>query len=800
MPLLPQRPTAIVTVAAAVAGLTSFSLSTAGSAQAASTTVTISEVFGGGGNSGAPLRSDFVELYNTSSAPVDLTGWSVQYWSASGTSAQKTPLSGQVAPGHHFLVKEADGANVSAPALENPDVTGTIAMSGTAGRVAIVDPNGETVDLVGWGGASVAEGSPAPATTNSTSVFRKSECTDTDDNAVDFTVGTPTPTSSAAGATACTPQAPHEPSTVTIQQIQGSSHLSPLRDERVSKVSGVVTAINATGFWMQAPSDDDDATSDAVFVYTKTAPTAVVGDAVSVDATVSEFRPGGASGNDNLTTTQLTSPVVTVTASGQALPAPAVLGKDRIAPQQNVESGDPKNVESAAATFDPTKNAIDFDESLEGMRVALDDARAVGPTNPKYRETPVVPGQNVDALTTPRGGVLYSGYDHPNAMRVILDDQAKPANPLPVSTVGDVYTGRTTGIMDYSFAMPHVHVTDVAGHRNAGLKRETTKAQGLFEMAVATFNVENLAPSDPQTKYDRLAGQITGNLRSPDVLVLEEIQDNNGAQNDGTVDSSTTVKKLVDTIKAAGGPTYQARWVDPENGKDGGQPGGNIRQVFLYRTDRGTSFVDKGTPGATTATGVTGRGLFTDLTVSPGRIDPTNTAFTDSRKPLVGEFKFRGTKVYVIANHFNSKGGDDPLFGRWQQPVRSSETQRHAQATVVRGFIDKLLAADPNARIVTLGDLNDFEFSQTTDILAGSGKTAMTDLPRTLPANERYSYVYEGNSQILDHILLSPKLAQPWLGLGKPPFNYDIVHTNSEFPDQDSDHDPQIVRMTVTPF
>ncbi|MWL55335.1 nuclease, partial [Escherichia coli] len=143
----------------------------------------------------------------------------------------------------------------------------------------------------------------------------------------------------------------------------------------------------------------------------------------------------------------------------------------------------PKNVESAAATFDPTKNAIDFDESLEGMRVALDDARAVGPTNPKYRETPVVPGQNVDALTTPRGGVLYSGYDHPNAMRVILDDQAKPANPLPVSTVGDVYTGRTTGIMDYPFAMPHVHVTDVAGHRNAGLKRETTKAQGLFEMA-----------------------------------------------------------------------------------------------------------------------------------------------------------------------------------------------------------------------------------------------------------------------------------------------------------------------------
>ena len=137
----------------------------------------------------------------------------------------------------------------------------------------------------------------------------------------------------------------------------------------------------------------------------------------------------------------------------------------------------------------------------------------------------------------------------------------------------------------------------------------------------------------------------------------------------------------------------------------------------------------------------------------------------------------------------------------WSVDVVVTESAEHAvQIAAGADPEQQLLAADPNARIVTLGDLNDFEFSQTTDILAGNGKTAMTDLPRTLPANERYSYVYEGNSQILDHILLSPKLAQPWLGLGKPPFNYDIVHTNSEFPDQDSDHDPQIVRMTVTPF
>ena len=98
-----------------------------------------------------------------------------------------------------------------------------------------------------------------------------------------------------------------------------------------------------------------------------------------------------------------------------------------------------------------------------------------------------------------------------------------------------------------------------------------------------------------------------------------------------------------------------------------------------------------------------------------------------------------------------------------------------------------------------LGDLNDFEFSATADILVGSGATALVDLPRTLPVNERYTYVFEGNSQVLDHILLSRSLASgPGSGHGAAhatAYEYDIVHTNAEFADQDSDHDPQVVRL-----
>ncbi|MGH8077071.1 MAG: lamin tail domain-containing protein, partial [Lysobacter sp.] len=100
--------------------------------------VVISQVYGGGGNSGAPLRSDFIELHNNGATSVDLAGWSVQYGSSGGTSWQRTNLSGSIAPGGYYLIKQADGGNIAAPALPTPDAIGTIAMSGTAGKVALV--------------------------------------------------------------------------------------------------------------------------------------------------------------------------------------------------------------------------------------------------------------------------------------------------------------------------------------------------------------------------------------------------------------------------------------------------------------------------------------------------------------------------------------------------------------------------------------------------------------------------------------------------------------------------------------
>ncbi|MGH3658765.1 MAG: endonuclease/exonuclease/phosphatase family protein, partial [Micromonosporaceae bacterium] len=173
------------------------------------------------------------------------------------------------------------------------------------------------------------------------------------------------------------------------------------------------------------------------------------------------------------------------------------------------------------------------------------------------------------------------------------------------------------------------------------------------------------------------------------------------------------------------------------------------------------------------------------LSASPGRLDPGNAAFTDSRKPLAGEFTWKGRRVFVVANHWNSKGGDQPAYGRFQPPVQTTQQQRLAQAEVVASFVKKLTAADRSALVVVAGDLNDFQFSAPVKKLTDAG---MTDLPATLPEPQRYGYVFEGNSQVLDHILVSPALAR-----ARPA--YDIVHINAEYADQASDHDPSVVRL-----
>src|SRR5690606_13464809 len=195
-------------------------------------------------------------------------------------------------------------------------------------------------------------------------------------------------------------------------------------------------------------------------------------------------------------------------------------------------------------------------------------------------------------------------------------------------------------------------------------------------------------------KFDALAKGGGEDLAAPDVGALEEVQDNNGAQepDDGVVAADETLNKFVDAIVAAGGPRYESRQIDPEDLADGGEPGGNIRVAFLFNPKRG-SFVDR--PGGDATTPVKGLGSKKPhLSISPGRIDPPNQAFTDGHKPLAGELVFRGQPVFVVANHFASKRGDQPVHGRFQPPARVSGEQRVEQAKAVRAFVDEIQRRD----------------------------------------------------------------------------------------------------------
>lgn len=576
--------------------------------------------------------------------------------------------------------------------------------------------------------------------------------------------------------------APASAATTSIHDIQGAAHVSPMNGDDVSGVAGVVTAVDDTGFWMQDTDPDSSAaTSEGIYVYTGSAPSAAVGDAVRVAGTVDEYRPGGAS--TSLSTTEIEDASVSVSSHDNTLPAPVLVGPNgRKPPTKAVASPGGDDVETHT-TFDPATYGLDFWESLEGMRVEVKNATAVGPTN-SYDETPVLPGDYAGSGTrTTRHGVVMQS-DNSNPERLILADAFAS---VPAANVGDSYPD-AVGILDYGFDNYRLEPTTSPDIDRGSIARQKSRAQGKHQVAVATFNVENLAPTDPQSKFDTLGTYVAYNLASPDLISVEEVQDNDGATDDGVVACGTTMKKLVAAIAAAGGPTYKWAEIDPTNDADGGEPGGNIRNVFLYRTDRGLSLVSKSGGSATSSVKVVaGSDGLAHLSESPGRIDPTNAAWDSSRKPLVGEFAFRGKQLIVISNHFDAKLGDQPLMGRYQPPAQSSRTQRNKQAAEVASFVKQVYAVDSDANVIVLGDLNDYDFSPPIHKLTAAG---LRDLPAELPLNKRYTYDYQGNSEVLDHILISPDLVDAG-------YYYRVVHVNSEFHDQISDHEPSLVRLEL---
>ncbi|APV50804.1 hypothetical protein BWI17_14575 [Betaproteobacteria bacterium GR16-43] len=612
------------------------------------------------------------------------------------------------------------------------------------------------------------------------------------------------------------------PGAVKIYHIQGAGHYSTYHNQVVTDVPGIVTQVQADGFYMQDETGDGDpATSDGIFVYTVTAPSVAVGNRVQVTGEVFEFRPSCSTGNNNqscapsadgyanLTLTEIgrsgATPTIVVTAAGPfPLPAPVIIGAGgRAPPTSNVSPSCTvanANIETPGlCTYDPNNNAIDFFESLEGMRVRVANPVAVSGFVTNFDEFWVLGDNGVAATNrSARGGITISATDqNPERIMLNLTGSGTGVNLAGLNT-GARWTGNFDGILTYSFGdykvdLPTGFVMPAPDAGSNVLPQEATTLTGTAtKLTIASFNVENLAGTESTTKYNGLADVIVNRMGNPDIVGLMEVQDNNGetgaCPGDGNVSASTTYTKLTAAITTAGGAAYQVQQIDPVNCADGGAPTGNIRVAFLYNPAR-VSFTPSAGGGTLVNTQIVNVAGKARLQHNPGRIDPTNAAFSSSRKPLVAEFVFNGQPFIVVANHWNSKGGDGPEHGRYQPPILASEPQRLQIAAVVKNFVQSALNIDPATKLVLVGDLNDFQFSPAVSNLKAT-TPPLLDLVETLPSGERYSYSFRGNSQVLDHIVVTQALATG--------AEYDVVHVNSEYRVQISDHDPEVARLDFT--
>lgn len=650
--------------------------------------------------------------------------------------------------------------------VETSSITGTSVTGSEVVRDAVGLTDGGAGDIIHFGAPVIGPDGPFfPA-----GARRVSDGVDTDTAAdwviSDFNLGAAnTPTAGDAPP-------PPPPTSATIMEIQGSGQFSPLNGERV-ETTGVVTLFTANNanFWLQDPAGDSDAaTSDGIFVsgggFPASGPRPSVGDAIRIVARVQEQQFGNALPLTRLRTVE----EIEVLSSGNTLPAPAPLTD---LPNVSIQDG------------------IDFWEPLEGMLASVADAKVVAPTNRfgelvVATETDAVPGSGYFPQMKQlliRG--LGSNQVDYNPERIMIDDSslASAIQVLPGDKVKSL-----VGAVDYTFGNYKLQPrSGFSLQTHKAPKAPASKRSGPNgDTAITTFNVENLfdlvlnpdkddASSTPtpealEVQLTKLTRAIKVELRLPEIVVVQEIE------------NTEILQELGDRVNAATGTGYVATSFETSDGR-GIEPG------FLWDQNR-VSLLD-----AFQLSGPDVEAAFGPSSPSPGR------------EPLVGVFDVEGEEVTIVANHFKSKGGDDPLFGVNDPPIRITEVQRKAQAQVVRDFVNSIFDSDPDAMVMVAGDLNDFEFGEPGEgpdhpvaIVEGSpGEVPLTNLLGMEKAAERFTFVFDGNSQVLDHMLVSPSLLGLVVGA-------DILHFNAGFTDvlgddpsttlRAADHDPLEGRFT----
>lgn len=564
---------------------------------------------------------------------------------------------------------------------------------------------------------------------------------------------------------------------LTIRDIQGQGHFSDYDGATVQDITGVVTHLyNSANFVIQDINADDDNTTSEAIIVNKASNGFAIGDLVTVAGTVEEWYYEGYSdmkAND-LPITRIRATSATKTGIAE-LPTPLVIGEDIFPPTEIIDNDD-------LTTFNPLEDGIDFWESIELMRLAVPNAKVIGPQ--EYGEIPVISGNSTNTQFNVLGGVNISANDYnPERILVLTGNDAYDAKS------GDYYTGDIVGVMGYGFGNFKLWTEEDNLPPITRIEKPTVVTDiepSKDKLTVAAYNVENFSTNTnntPDEKVEKIAKSFVENMKSPDIITLVEVQDNDGPTASGNTDASASYERLIEAIEATGGPTYAWTDIAPEYDQDGGQPGGNIRVGYLYNPDRVT--LTEGTKGSSTDKVAWDK--VGNLTLNPGRV--LDLPQENTRKPLAAQFEFQGEKVVVIGAHLNSKGGDQPLFGKNQPPFLGSEAERIELATMINNFIQEGLEKDPDLNVIVAGDMNDFEFTPTLAALKGG---ILTNMVEKVPADERFSYYYQGNNQVLDHILVTNNIANKT--------TVDMIHINANYMDihgRASDHDPILIQLDL---
>ena len=583
---------------------------------------------------------------------------------------------------------------------------------------------------------------------------------------------TPAGTASAAQVTA-----PKE--VKNIGEVQGESHQSPLVGKEVVINNVVVTKTDGDkGFYVQDKvSDNNPRTSDAVYVASKDKVES--GDLLKVQGTVKEgymeeysVRPGQTFKKPagSLTVTQIINATITK------------LGKTDLPKALNISEKMPKDiVDNTPTKYNPETEALDYWESLEGMRVEVTKPKVTGP---QYKgDIYVLPGDYKGQKLNNIGGVnLRPGVQNTEVLPITVGNSF-------VAKAKDYFNENITGVVTYKNKTYKIDPSSVPAIQDGGLTREVSKIYPSEDkLTIASYNIENFSANNnghdetPEEKVDKIANSFIKEVHSPDIITLIEVQDNNGGVNDGTVDGVKSGEKLAQRIKSLGGPDYKYTEIAPVDGKDGGKPGANIRVAYLYNPKRVT-LIGKEKGGSEEAA----RFVNGHLEKNPARVDPTSVHFEKVRKSLAAEFEFKGERIVVIANHLKSKLGDDAIYGSNQPSVENTKAKRIEEAKILNAFIKEGLRQNPNLKFVLTGDFNDFEFSDSVKTIVGN---ELVNLMAEHEQGDRYSYFYRGSNQSLDNILISKNI--------KDKVVFSPVHINASFMEEHgraSDHDPVVVQI-----